>query len=85
MRSLPCNSPAQKGACPVKRKLLAPSFGRLLAAITASLLLAHATWAAPKYKVLHAFGRGTDGGGLWSSVTFDKKGNLYGATSGGGA
>jgi uncharacterized repeat protein (TIGR03803 family) len=34
--------------------------------------------------VLHAFGAGTDGGGLWTSVTFDKKGNLYGATSGGG-
>src|SRR5208337_3980851 len=55
-----------------------------LAAIAASLLLMQATWAAPKYKVLHAFGEGTDGGGLWSSVTLDKKGNLYGATSGGG-
>ncbi len=42
-------------------------------------------WAAPRYKVLHAFGTGTDGGGLWSSVVFDKNGNLYGTTSGGGA
>jgi uncharacterized repeat protein (TIGR03803 family) len=33
---------------------------------------------------LHAFGAGNDGGGLWSSVSLDKKGNLYGATSGGG-
>jgi uncharacterized repeat protein (TIGR03803 family) len=40
--------------------------------------------AAPKYQVLHAFGKGTDGGGLWTSVTLDKKGNLFGATSGGG-
>ena len=39
---------------------------------------------APKYQVLHAFGKGTDGAGLWSSVTLDKKGGLYGATSGGG-
>jgi uncharacterized repeat protein (TIGR03803 family) len=36
-------------------------------------------------KVLHAFGTGTDGGGLWSNVVFDKDGNLYGTTSGGGS
>ena len=41
--------------------------------------------AAPKYKVLHAFGKGKDGGGLWSPVTIDEGGSLYGATSGGGA
>jgi uncharacterized repeat protein (TIGR03803 family) len=39
---------------------------------------------APKYKVLHAFGSGKDGGGLWGSLVFDRKGNLYGGTSGGG-
>jgi uncharacterized repeat protein (TIGR03803 family) len=35
--------------------------------------------------VLHAFGKGKDGAGLWGSLTLDKKGNLYGTTSGGGA
>ena len=40
--------------------------------------------AAPKLKVLHAFGSGNDGGGLWGSLAFDAKGNLYAETSGGG-
>src|SRR5262249_40719879 len=31
-----------------------------------------------------SLGSGTDGGGLWGSVTLDKKGRVYGATSGGG-
>jgi hypothetical protein len=65
----------------MKVKLLITCCGKFLAAVTLSLLLAHAAWAAPKYKVLHAFGAGSDGGGLWTSVTFDKKGSLYGATS----
>jgi len=42
-------------------------------------------WAAPKYKILHAFTGGSDGGGIWDSVLFDAYGNLYGTTSGGGA
>ncbi len=54
-----------------------------LLAATITLLLAPLVWAAPQYKVLHSFG-GNGGGGLWSSVTFGKDGNLYGATSGGG-
>src|SRR5450631_556736 len=49
----------------------------LLALSTAQLL-------AQTYKVLHAFGAGTDGGGLWSPVVFDGQGSLYGTTSGGG-
>jgi uncharacterized repeat protein (TIGR03803 family) len=68
----------------MKAKLLTIGCGRVLAAATLSLLLAQATSAPTEYQVLHAFGAGTDGGGLWTSVTFDKKGNLYGATSGGG-
>ena len=36
------------------------------------------------YRVLHAFTGENDGGGLWDSVVFDKQGNLYGTTSGGG-
>jgi uncharacterized repeat protein (TIGR03803 family) len=50
-----------------------------------TLLLASVAAAAPKYKVLHAFGTGKDGGGLWGSLAFDANGNLYGTTSGGGA
>ena len=56
-----------------------------LASVLVMLACSAFAYASPKYKVLHAFGRGTDGGGLWSPVTLDKKGNLYGATSGGGA
>jgi len=40
--------------------------------------------AAPKFKVLHAFGNGQDGAGTWGSLLLDKKGNVYGTTSGGG-
>jgi hypothetical protein len=48
-------------------------------------LLAPASWAAPaKYKVLHPFTGGADGGGLYGGVILDKHGNLFGATSGGG-
>jgi uncharacterized repeat protein (TIGR03803 family) len=47
-------------------------------------VLVSSAWAAPEFKVLHAFGTPPDGAGAWSSVTLDKKGNVYGATSGGG-
>jgi uncharacterized repeat protein (TIGR03803 family) len=50
-----------------------------------ALISAGSAWAGPKYKVLHAFGAGKDGGGLWGSLAFDAQGNLYGTTSGGGA
>jgi len=36
------------------------------------------------FRVLHAFGSGTDGAGIWGSVALDKRGNVYGTTSGGG-
>jgi uncharacterized repeat protein (TIGR03803 family) len=36
------------------------------------------------FRVLHAFGAGHDGAGVWDSVAFDRHGNLYGTTSGGG-
>ena len=37
--------------------------------------------AAPKYKVLHAFTGGKDGGNLRSGLLLDKLGNVYGATA----
>jgi uncharacterized repeat protein (TIGR03803 family) len=68
----------------MKRKPSTTCFHRPLATAALGLLLASAPWAAPKFQVLHAFGASGDGGGLWTSVTLDRKGNLYGATSGGG-
>jgi uncharacterized repeat protein (TIGR03803 family) len=56
-----------------------------LTVITASLLFAPDAWAAEKYKVLHAFTGGSDGGGLYGGVILDERGNVYGTTSGGGA
>jgi uncharacterized repeat protein (TIGR03803 family) len=41
--------------------------------------------SSPKYKVLHAFGTGTDGAGLWGSLLLDQPGNVYGTTSDGGS
>src|SRR5580692_8766276 len=57
------------------------------ASITILLLLklfATAASAAPKFKVLHAFGDGQDGAGTWGSLLIDRKGSVYGTTSGGG-
>jgi uncharacterized repeat protein (TIGR03803 family) len=54
------------------------------ALVVGTLLLASSASGAPGYKVLHAFGKGQDGAGTWGSLLLDKRGNLYGATSGGG-
>jgi uncharacterized repeat protein (TIGR03803 family) len=66
------------------RRLLA-KVPRLLLFLTAASVLICAAWATPQYKVLYGFTGTSDGGGLWGSVVFDKKANLYGTTSGGGA
>jgi uncharacterized repeat protein (TIGR03803 family) len=57
---------------------------RVLTIAAIALGLCVMAQGAPRYQVLHAFGKGTDGAGLWGSVVFDKKGSLYGTTSGGG-
>jgi uncharacterized repeat protein (TIGR03803 family) len=57
----------------------------LLAILIASLTVAPYAEAASKYIVLHAFGKGEDGAGVFAGVAFDAKGSLYGATTGGGA
>jgi uncharacterized repeat protein (TIGR03803 family) len=46
--------------------------------------LAGSARARPKYKILHAFTGGDDGGGLFGSLLMDGAGNLYGITRGGG-
>ena len=53
----------------------------VLAIVSASVLGA----GAQTFKVLYNFTNGTDGGGVWSNVVMDARGNLYGTTSGGGA
>jgi uncharacterized repeat protein (TIGR03803 family) len=51
---------------------------KALAIIAIALLLGSQASAAPKYKVLHAFAGGKDGGDLESSLLLDKQGNAYG-------
>ena len=60
-------------------------FANALAVAATVLSIASTAFAAPKYKVLHAFGAGKDGTILWGSLTLDGKGNVYGTTAGGGA
>lgn len=57
---------------------------RTLLTAALSLVFAASSWAEPHFKVLHAFGSGEGGAGLWGSVVLDGAGNLYGTTSGGG-
>jgi len=58
---------------------------KLLLSFVIPVLLAGCCQGQYQFQVLHNFGAGTDGAGLWSSVAFDPAGNLYGTTSGGGA
>jgi uncharacterized repeat protein (TIGR03803 family) len=53
-------------------------------AVILFLFLTPAASRAQTFRVLHSFGDGNDGAGLWSNIVFDEKGNLYGVTSGGG-
>ncbi|HSZ01526.1 MAG TPA: choice-of-anchor tandem repeat GloVer-containing protein [Terriglobales bacterium] len=50
-----------------------------LSLVALTLIFTSSARAQPKYKVL-----ATIDGGLWSGLTFDSKGNLYGVTTGGG-
>ena len=56
----------------------------VLALFVTALVLIPSAWADGTYKVLHAFGKGKDGGGVYAGVTIDNQGNLYGTTGGGG-
>ena len=68
----------------MRRKRVRPFAMQALVVISLALLLTSGTWAAPKYKVLHAFGAGNDGAGLFSGLLLDKRGNIYGTTIAGG-
>jgi uncharacterized repeat protein (TIGR03803 family) len=60
-------------------------FANALAVAATVLSIASTASAAPKYKVLHAFGAGNDGATVWGGLVRDSKGHLYGTTAGGGA
>jgi uncharacterized repeat protein (TIGR03803 family) len=65
---------------PMKPRRLACALSILALALTITPVAS----AGPRHKVMHAFGFGKDAGGLVSNLTFDRNGNLYGTTSGGG-
>jgi uncharacterized repeat protein (TIGR03803 family) len=48
------------------------------------LLASFAAQGQHQFRVLHAFGNGNDGAGVYDSVTLDTNGNVYGTASGGG-
>jgi hypothetical protein len=53
---------------------------KVVLAVAMALWLEPGAFAKPRFKVLAGF----PNGGLWSGLTFDAKGNLYGVTTGGG-
>jgi hypothetical protein len=48
-------------------------FSNILATVL-FVLWATGAWAGPQYRVLHAFGAGNDGAGLFGGVAFDPAG-----------
>src|SRR5579863_2769012 len=58
---------------------LLPYFYQPLTILALAVVLTSPMWAQPKFKILAMVP-----GGLWSGVSFDAKGNLYGTTTGGG-
>jgi uncharacterized repeat protein (TIGR03803 family) len=52
---------------------------KALTIVALTLLLLSGAWAKPKFRVLHGVY-----GGMFSGLTLDARGNLYGATNGGG-
>jgi uncharacterized repeat protein (TIGR03803 family) len=59
-------------------------FGKFSLFLALALLVSPCVHAQEQFKILHNFGSGIDGAGLWSPVVTDRRGNLYGTTTGGG-
>src|SRR5580704_15534403 len=66
------------------KKCFARTFAHLFV-LAATFVVSDALSAAADYRVLHAFGQGKDGGGVFAGLARDTKGNLYGTTWSGGA
>jgi uncharacterized repeat protein (TIGR03803 family) len=64
----------------MRRKRFSSLLRQFLTILALIATLVATTWAKPKFKVLAGF----PNGGLWSGLTLDVKGNLYGVTTGGG-
>jgi uncharacterized repeat protein (TIGR03803 family) len=56
-----------------------------LVIVTVILVVTPGAWAQSKYKTLHRFTGGTDGGSPHAGMIFDQTGNLYGTSGSGGA
>jgi uncharacterized repeat protein (TIGR03803 family) len=78
----PLSLPAVALRCPMNSKQNAST--RVLGFAFALAFVALPAWAGSKYKVLHSFTHGHDGGYPQGPPTLDRKGNLYGAAGGGG-
>jgi uncharacterized repeat protein (TIGR03803 family) len=57
---------------------------RLLPLLLLSLTFVNPAWAAPQFKVLHAFAGGTDGWSPNSILTLNQAGDIFGTTYNGG-
>jgi len=64
----------------MRRERFSSLLRQFLTILALTSTLVAATRAKPKFKILATF----PDGGLWSGLTLDAKGNLYGATTGGG-
>lgn len=79
----PCAQPSRGRQC-MWLKSSVPRYLAVLAVFALALLQVGSASAQPKYKILHSFTGGDDGGGLFGSLLMGGAGNLYGVTRGGG-
>ena len=66
----------------MRRKQLLRVMVGILAIVAVILILGTGAQAQVKYKILHKFKGGADGGDPEDTLTFDASGNLYGTTAG---
>ena len=66
------------------KKFLGAASAALMIVIILTLVLTPSALAVSKYKTLHKFTGGKDGGAPYASLIFDQAGNLYGTTTFGG-